>query len=437
MVSINKVSACTCCNSQVFWKKNWNINRGVILRVVTLLTWSELCWKLPCCHFSHKEVSPSLSLSSLLSPLSSLSLSLSLSLWIAMHLPVDFFQPQAAIGYSHWRCSQLIEEKRTTDKNTSDLLPISDLLDKYTSKSCCRLYTKAAPLSQPSHCTNSVATKPVCLCLYTITQRCVHTIYVKGNVDFVDLLFFRIYFYLRHERVTKKDDNNSLQRFGVLHLLQREIVKRIRSWQVSYGSFSLFLSEEGVTRRNVGDYYCHLFSSSVRVSNKNLSWNMRMRCKKSLAKLTLLQSCREVCYSPFLMLPAGRHPHDLPALSMYAMVLERQGLLQQAEKAYRRWATVFFFYCFFFMSEYFFLCLEKKIIHSIRIVHDFSHNDQLPTQTTSSVLVALNKNVEEQRLSGFVSPSCTCSACQVASVSPPSEPSALRDIQAGHARVLR
>ena len=41
---------------------------------------------------------------------------------------------------------------------------------------------------------------------------------------------FRIYFYLRHERVTKKDDKNSLQRFGVLHLLQREIVQRIRSW---------------------------------------------------------------------------------------------------------------------------------------------------------------------------------------------------------------
>ena len=27
----------------------------------------------------------------------------------------------------------------------------------------------------------------------------------------------------------EKDDNNSLQRFGVLHLLQREIVKMIRS----------------------------------------------------------------------------------------------------------------------------------------------------------------------------------------------------------------
>ena len=54
----------------------------------------------------------------------------------------------------------------------------------------------------------------------------------------------------------KDDNNNGLQRFGVLHRLQREIVKR----KVSYGSFSLFLSEEGVTRRNVGDYYyCHLF----------------------------------------------------------------------------------------------------------------------------------------------------------------------------------
>ena len=27
----------------------------------------------------------------------------------------------------------------------------------------------------------------------------------------------------------EKDDNNSLQHFGVLHLLQREIVKKIRS----------------------------------------------------------------------------------------------------------------------------------------------------------------------------------------------------------------
>ena len=47
---------------------------------------------------------------------------------------------------------------------------------------------------------------------------------------------FRIYFYLRHGTGDEKDDKNSLQRFGVLHLLQREILEG----SVSYGSFQYF-----------------------------------------------------------------------------------------------------------------------------------------------------------------------------------------------------
>ena len=46
----------------------------------------------------------------------------------------------------------------------------------------------------------------------------------------------------------------------------------------------IILPEEGVTHRNVGDYSCHL-SRHPFVSEINISWNMRVRCKKSLAKL--------------------------------------------------------------------------------------------------------------------------------------------------------
>ena len=45
--------------------------------------------------------------------------------------------------------------------------------------------------------------------------------------------------------------------------------------KVSYGSFSLFLSEEGVTRRNVGDYYCHLFHHPFVSQIKFYPENMR------------------------------------------------------------------------------------------------------------------------------------------------------------------
>ena len=39
----------------------------------------------------------------------------------------------------------------------------------------------------------------------------------------------------------EKDDKNSLQRFGVLHLLQREILERyVADFEVSYGSFQYF-----------------------------------------------------------------------------------------------------------------------------------------------------------------------------------------------------
>ena len=59
----------------------------------------------------------------------------------------------------------------------------------------------------------------------------------------------------------EKDDKNSLQRFGVLHLLQREIlegsVADLPESQLRI--LPIFLSEEGVTHRNVGDYSCHLF----------------------------------------------------------------------------------------------------------------------------------------------------------------------------------
>ena len=72
----------------------------------------------------------------------------------------------------------------------------------------------------------------------------------------------------------EKDDKNSLQRFGVLHLLQRVL-------EVLEGSVANFLksqlrilpillSDEGVTHRNVGDYSCHLFRHPF-VSEINIS----------------------------------------------------------------------------------------------------------------------------------------------------------------------
>ena len=86
----------------------------------------------------------------------------------------------------------------------------------------------------------------------------------------------------------EKDDKNSLQRFGVLHLLTSQLTSQLRillttslcrrcntpkRWRLWLSSFSSF-------------------SSPVRVSNKNISWNMRVRSKKSLAKLNPLKSSR-------------------------------------------------------------------------------------------------------------------------------------------------
>ena len=64
----------------------------------------------------------------------------------------------------------------------------------------------------------------------------------------------------------EKDDKNSLQRFGVLHLLQRaRNIGRIRSWLI----LPIFLSKEGVAHRNVGDYSCypfrHPFVSQIKI----------------------------------------------------------------------------------------------------------------------------------------------------------------------------
>ena len=60
-----------------------------------------------------------------------------------------------------------------------------------------------------------------------------------------------------------KDDKNSLQRFGVLHLLQRELLEGSVADLVAVVSqlqiLPIILSEEGVTHRNVGDCSCYLF----------------------------------------------------------------------------------------------------------------------------------------------------------------------------------
>ena len=91
-------------------------------------------------------------------------------------------------------------------------------------------------------------------------------------------LMFQDKFLFETRTGDEKDDNNSLQRFGVLHLLQREIVEG------SVADFQLrilprFLSAEGVTHRNVGDYYCHLFRhlfvSQIKKmwKNKWLTWH--------------------------------------------------------------------------------------------------------------------------------------------------------------------
>ena len=80
----------------------------------------------------------------------------------------------------------------------------------------------------------------------------------------------------------EKDDKNSLQRFGVLHLLQREILEGSVADFTDPSNISLWRRCNTPKRWRL---FLSSFSSPVRVSNKNISWNMRVRCKKSLAKL--------------------------------------------------------------------------------------------------------------------------------------------------------
>ena len=120
----------------------------------------------------------------------------------------------------------------------------------------------------------------------------VWSVYLLFSLQIMDIFLFET-------RIgDEKDDNNSLQRFGVLHLLQREIVKRIRSWLFT---FSLLFTISLWRRCNTPKRWRLLlssFSSPVRVSNKNISWNMRVRCKKPLAKLNSLAdyAVRILCF---------------------------------------------------------------------------------------------------------------------------------------------
>ena len=118
-------------------------------------------------------------------------------------------------------------------------------------------------ISHPEWCPASLRclTELISQAMLCIMHTC-YTVQTTEMIDYEAILTLAVvskrtygYILFKTRMDDEKDDNNSPQRFGVLHL-QREIVKRIRSLLLF---LLLFLSEEGVSRRNVGDYFCHLF----------------------------------------------------------------------------------------------------------------------------------------------------------------------------------